>query len=126
MLNFYLQGNGGSRINLLNQYGGVFDMWLPISEGLNTNTRFLQPTVLNTLGGIPATVSNVIAVGSYNYITNNISSFSGRGRPAMFQAIRPDLVAPGEDIASLAPNRSFDTKTGTSMAAPNGSWDSQH
>lgn len=115
---FLSTGQWGIRINLLNQYGGVFDMWLPISEGLNTNTRFLQPTVLNTLG-IPATVSNVIAVGSYNYITNNISSFSGRGRPAMFQAIRPDLVAPGEDIASLAPNRSFDTKTGTSMAAPN-------
>lgn len=115
---FLSTGQWGIRINLLNQYGGVFDMWLPISEGLNTNTRFLQPTVLNTLG-IPATVSNVIAVGSYNYITNNISSFSGRGRPAMFQTIRPDLVAPGEDIASLAPNRSFDTKTGTSMAAPN-------
>lgn len=115
---FLSTGQWGIRINLLNQYGGVFDMWLPISEGLNTNTRFLQPTVLNTLG-IPATVSNVIAVGSYNYITNNISSFSGRGRPTMFQAIRPDLVAPGEDIASLAPNRSFDTKTGTSMAAPN-------
>lgn len=115
---FLSTGQWGIRINLLNQYDGVFDMWLPISEGLNTNTRFLQPTVLNTLG-IPATVSNVIAVGSYNYITNNISSFSGRGRTAMFQAIRPDLVAPGEDIASLAPNRSFDTKTGTSMAAPN-------
>lgn len=115
---FLSAGQWGIRINLLNQYTGVFDMWLPISEGLNTRTRFLQPTVLNTLG-IPATVENVIAVGSYNYITNNISSFSGRGRPAMFQLIRPDLVAPGENISSLAPNRSFDTKTGTSMAAPN-------
>lgn len=115
---FLSAGQWGIRINLLNQYTGVFDIWLPISEGLNTRTRFLQPTVLNTLG-IPATVENVIAVGSYNYITNNISSFSGRGRPAMFQLIRPDLVAPGENISSLAPNRSFDTKTGTSMAAPN-------
>lgn len=111
-------GQWGLRINLLNQYTGVFDIWLPISEGLNTRTRFLQPTVLNTLG-IPATVENIIAVGSYNYIINNISSFSGRGRPAMFQMIKPDLVAPGENISSLAPNRSFDIKTGTSMAAPN-------
>lgn len=115
---FLSAGQWGIRINLLNQYTGVFDIWLPISEGLNTRTRFLQPTILNTLG-IPATVENVIAVGSYNYITNNISSFSGRGRPAMFQLIRPDLVAPGENISSLAPNKSFDTKTGTSMAAPN-------
>nr|WP_279325031.1 S8 family serine peptidase [Clostridium sp. 1001275B_160808_H3] len=92
-------------------------MWLPISEGLNINTKFLQPTVLNTLG-IPATVSNIIAVGSYNYVTNNISSFSGRGRPAIFQTIRPDLVAPGEGISAPTPNRSFDTKSGTSMATP--------
>lgn len=105
------------RLILLNEYKGMFDMWLPISEGLNINTKFLQPTVLNTLG-IPATVSNIIAVGSYNYVTNNISSFSGRGRPAIFQTIRPDLVAPGENISSTTPNRSFDTKSGTSMATP--------
>ena len=37
----------------------------------------------------------------------------------MFQAIRPDLVAPGRRYCFLAPNRSFDTKTGTSMATPN-------
>lgn len=105
------------RISLLNEYTGLFDIWLPISEGLNVNTKFLQPTVLNTLG-IPATVSNIIAVGSYNYVTNNISSFSGRGRPAIFQTVRPDLVAPGENISSATPNRSFDTKSGTSMATP--------
>ena len=105
------------RINLLNDYTGVYDMWLPISEGLNINTKFLQPTVLNTLG-IPATVTNIIAVGSYNYLTNNISPFSGRGRRTIYQPIRPDLVAPGEGIISAAPNRSFDSKTGTSMATP--------
>lgn len=105
------------RINLLNDYSGVYDMWLPISEGLNINTKFLQPTVLNTLG-IPATVTNVISVGSYNYLTNNISPFSGRGKRTIYQPIRPDLVAPGEGIISAAPNRSFDSKTGTSMATP--------
>lgn len=104
-------------ISLVNQYSGNFDMWLPISEGLNIRTKFLQPTVLNTLG-IPATVTNIIAVGSYNYLTNTISSFSGRGRPTVYQPIRPDLVAPGENITSVAPNRSFDSKSGTSMATP--------
>ncbi|MGG7214317.1 S8 family serine peptidase [Clostridium nigeriense] len=104
-------------INLLNNYSGVYDMWLPISEGLNVNTKFLQPTVLNTLG-IPATVTNIIAVGSYNYLTNTISSFSGRGRKTIYQPIRPDLVAPGEKIMSTIPNRSFDSKSGTSMATP--------
>lgn len=105
------------QINLLNNYIGPYDMWLPISEGLNINTKFLQPTVLNTLG-IPATVSNIIAVGSYNYLTNNISPFSGRGKNVVYSPIRPDLVAPGEGIRSTIPNRSFDSKSGTSMACP--------
>lgn len=92
-------------------------MWLPIREGLNVSTKFLEPTVLNTLG-IPATVTNVIAVGSYNYLTNNISPFTGRGKETIYQPIRPDLVAPGEGIISSVPNRSFDSKSGTSMATP--------
>lgn len=104
-------------ITLNNQYSGNYDMWLPISEGLNKRTKFLQPKVDNTLG-IPATVQNIIAVGSYNYVTNNISSFSGRGRKNLQQYLRPDLVAPGENITSVAPNRSFDSKSGTSMATP--------
>lgn len=111
------EGQWEVRVNLTNQYGGVYDMWLPISEGLNRSTKFLQPTVLNTLG-IPATVTNIMAVGSYNYLTNNISSFSGRGRDTVYRLLRPDLVAPGENIVSTIPNRSFTSKTGTSMAAP--------
>ena len=75
-----------------------FDMWLPTSEILNKKTKFLQPTLDGTLG-IHATVSNIISVGSYNYITRSISSFSGRGRlyPLYLEA-KPDIVAPGEKI----------------------------
>ncbi len=114
---YILSGEWEIQINLLNEYEGLYDIWLPIREGLNVNTKFLQPTVLNTLG-IPATVTNVIGVGSYDYLTNNISSFSGRGKRTIYQPIRPDLVAPGERIMSTIPDRSFDSKTGTSMAAP--------
>ena len=101
-----------------NKYKGTYNMWLPISEGLNTATKFLNPVEDNTLG-IPATVVSVISVGSYNYLTNNISPFSGRGEMYAGQYVKPDIVAPGEDIYSVAPNNSFDKKTGTSMAAPN-------
>lgn len=112
------QGQWEVRMKVLNEYEGEYDMWLPISEALNPRTRFLEPTVLNTLG-IPATVTNIIAVGSYNYTTNVISSFSGRGREGAGNRTRPDLVAPGEDIMSTAPNRSFTARSGTSMATPN-------
>lgn len=110
---------GGWRIIVkkLNNYEGYFDIWLPISEGLNERTRFLQPDVYNTLG-IPATVEGVISVGSYNFLNNNLSAFSGRGVVRPEWLIKPDLVAPGENILSTAEEQGFDTKSGTSMAAP--------
>lgn len=104
-------------IRLKNEYSGKYNAWLPIREGLNTNTKFLNPSAYNTLG-IPATVNNIISVGSYNYLTGTISPFSGRGIEGEEQYIRPDIVAPGENITSAAPNRSFDSKSGTSMATP--------
>ncbi|MGM8298979.1 S8 family peptidase [Clostridium perfringens] len=111
--------SGGWRIIVrkLNNYEGYFDIWLPIAEGLNERTRFLQPSVYNTLG-IPATVEGVISVGSYNFLNNNLSAFSGRGVVRPEWLIKPDLVAPGENILSTAEEQGFDTKSGTSMAAP--------
>ena len=104
-------------INVLNEYLGAYSIWLPVLEGLNPKTKFLEPNQFNTLG-IPATVDNIIAVGSYNYRTNNLSSFSGRGAQNQGSLVRPDLVAPGEDIMGPVPNGSYDSKTGTSMATP--------
>lgn len=104
-------------IKLLNQYRGVFNIWLPITESLNPQTRFLQPNVYNTLG-IPATTEGVISVGSYDFRTNNLSSFSGRGQLLNTPFTKPDVVAPGEEIFSTVEGGRFDTKTGTSMAAP--------
>lgn len=104
-------------IQVINQYEGEYSIWLPVSEGLNPRTKFLEPLTFNTLG-IPATVDNIIAVGSYNAITNNISTFSGRGKDVLGGTIRPDIVAPGEGILGPIPNGGYDTKTGTSMATP--------
>lgn len=114
---FVSSGQWKITLRKLNKYDGNFDMWLPILEGLNVNTKFLEPVVYNTLG-IPATVKNVISVGSYNYLVDIISPFSGRGEKYNGQYIKPDIVAPGEGIYSSIPNRAFDKKTGTSMATP--------
>jgi len=95
---------------------GKYDMWLPIAEGLNITTRFLRPSVDNTVG-IPGTVSEVITVGSYNFVNSTISPFSGRGN-AELNPVKPDLVAPGEGIESATPGGGFEPRSGTSMAAP--------
>ncbi|WP_286904189.1 S8 family peptidase [Clostridium sp. UBA1652] len=110
-------GQWSINLQLLNEYRGVYNIWLPISEALNTKTKFLNPSVYNTLG-IPATVQSVISVGSYNYLTNSISPFSGRGKIEVGSFNKPDLVAPGDEILSTVSGGSFETKSGTSMAAP--------
>ena len=99
-------------------YEDEYNLWMPTSEGLDPGTKFLQPNVYNTIG-IPATVTGVIAVGSYNYLNNTISTFSGVGNNSTTQFnIKPTVVAPGENIISATPGGGYDSKTGTSMAAP--------
>ncbi len=95
---------------------GRYDIWLPIAEGLNPNTRFLNPTVYNTVG-IPGTVASIITVGSYNYVNSNISSFSGRGNEILVP-VKPDIIAPGENIEAPIPGGGYDSLSGTSMATP--------
>ena len=114
---YLIEGVWSLEIQILNNYEGRYSIWLPVSEGLNPKTKFLEPNQFNTLG-IPATVDNIIAVGSYNYRTNNISSFSGRGAESGGCTLRPDIIAPGENIMGPIPNGGYDSKTGTSMAAP--------
>lgn len=92
-----------------------YDMWLPVSEKLNTQTRFSFPEIQNTLG-LPATVTDVIAVGSYNIYTRDVSAFSGRGVNSD-EIMRPDVVAPGENVWAPVPGGGYERKTGTSMAA---------
>ena len=114
--NYLLPGTWTVSIYLENEDISRFDMWLPIAEGLSIDTKFLKPNIFNTLG-IPATAKQVISVGSYNHVTGNISAFSGRGGESNI-VLKPDLVAPGENIQGAIPGRRFDTKTGTSMATP--------
>lgn len=99
-----------------NRYQGRFDMWLPVSEGLSENTRFLNPTLSNTVG-IPGTVRNIITVGSYNYSNLTISPFSGRGNSEL-NPVKPDLAAPGENIESNTVDGGFESLSGTSMSTP--------
>ncbi|MGL6107123.1 bifunctional germination protease/germinant receptor pseudoprotease CspBA [Romboutsia sp.] len=95
---------------------GSINIYLPTSEGLSRDTRFLQPTTELTVT-VPGTARRVITVGSYNSRTDIISIFSGKGDINQ-GVIKPDLLAPGEDIVSILPGGNVGALTGTSMAAP--------
>lgn len=95
---------------------GNIDIYLPTSEGLSRDTRFLAPSEILTVT-VPGTASRVITVGSYNSRTDIVSVFSGNGDISN-GIYKPDLLAPGEDILSYLPGGNAGTLTGTSMATP--------
>lgn len=96
---------------------GRFNMWLPVSAGINIFTRFSNPQVNTTLT-IPSTSARAITVGAYNPRTNSIASFSGRGFTRELNMVKPNIVAPGVDIMSTLPRGTYGPMSGTSMATP--------
>ena len=99
--------------------GGGYDFYLPSSSVLSGETRFFQPTSEKTLT-IPSTAARVITVGAYDAYTEAYADFSGRGEnmsPTSVD-IKPDLVAPGVNIATISPGNLPVTVSGTSFATP--------
>lgn len=96
---------------------GNYDLWLPTGNAISASTRFLRPTPDVTLT-IPSTTYRAITVGAYDGSTDSYANFSGRGFTRDGETIKPDIVAPGVDITSTAPNSSYSTYTGTSFATP--------
>ena len=101
----------------MNIIEGYVDIWLPVREGQNADTRFLSPDVNTTLT-IPSTALKVISVGGYNSTVNAVSVFSGRGYTRLYNAVKPDLVAPAYEITTFSNTGGFTTVTGTSFSAP--------
>ena len=99
--------------------GGGYDFYLPSSSVLSAETRFFLPTPEKTLT-IPSTAARVITVGAYDTYTEAYADFSGRGEnmPPASVDIKPDLVAPGVNIATLSPGNLPITVSGTSFATP--------
>ncbi|WP_455540146.1 bifunctional germination protease/germinant receptor pseudoprotease CspBA [Terrisporobacter sp.] len=95
---------------------GRISIYLPTSEGLSKDTRFLSPTTQRTVT-VPGTSRRVITVGSYNSKNDIVSIFSGEGDTDAC-VFKPDILAPGEDILSYLPGGNQGILSGTSMAAP--------
>ena len=93
---------------------GMCHFWLPVSEALQSTTRFLLAGSFGSFT-IPSAAKKVISVGAYNSRSGALASFSGRG---MLPFEKPDLVAPGVDVTSCALGGGYTVKSGTSVAAP--------
>lgn len=95
---------------------GNWQMWIPTGEAVGSATRFLTPSPENTLT-IPSTAAGVITVGAYDDRTDILAAFSGRGQSGNGLQ-KPDLVAPGVEIAAAAPGGGYQSRSGTSFAVP--------
>lgn len=95
---------------------GKFNMWLPVSETVSKDIKFLDATINTTLT-LPSCANNVITVGGYNDNLNSLSSFSGRGF-IVGQNIKPDIVAPANNIEVASNTVGYNTLSGTSIASP--------
>ncbi len=95
----------------------VYDIWLPVSEGVDVNTIFLNPNIYTTLT-IPSTSFRAITVGAYNSDNYTIAPFSGRGNTREVVFTKPDIVAPGVNIRTASNTGGYGYFTGTSFAAP--------
>lgn len=89
---------------------GIFHLWLPITEFLETSVTFLEPNPDVTLTE-PANAERVITISAYNGLSDSWFLQSGRGFTKDGD-IKPDLAAPGVQVSTaLGP------KTGACMAA---------
>ncbi|MBR1931031.1 MAG: S8 family serine peptidase [Lachnospiraceae bacterium] len=104
---------------------GQYYFYLPDSAVRNRGTGFFRPTPEVTLTA-PSTAAKVITVGAYNPVFDAYADFSGRGYADRDRTIgvitaglvKPDLVAPGVDIAAPDLFGGYTAVTGTSFATP--------
>lgn len=103
-----------------NVVSGRYDLWLPGTGALNAGTGFTYPSAQVTLT-IPSTASRIITVGAYDALTFTYADFSGRGpvvEPDFWETSKPDIVAPGVNITTVAAGGGYGNFTGTSFATP--------
>lgn len=82
--------------------------------GYSDSAPFLNYTSLSDLGS----AKNILSVGATKKNeTDEMGDFSSWG-PTRDGRIKPDIVAPGEDIRSAFPGGGYENETGTSMATP--------
>lgn len=90
--------------------GGTFDIWLPVSQFLSSDTYFLEPSPQTTITE-PGYAGGAITVANYQASNNSIPPTSGRGYARDGQIV-PDIAAPGINVSTP-----FGSASGTSISA---------
>lgn len=100
---------------------GAFHIWLPIQPLVGGNVTFLSPNPDTTIT-TPSAAVVPITVGGYDALTGARFIQSGRGFSPSGD-IKPDFCAPCVEVAGAGrglgniPQTSYETRTGTSVAA---------
>lgn len=94
---------------------GRYHIWLPLTEFQQGEVFFLRSNPETTLTE-PSSATVPMSVGGYNVADNSLYLDSGRGFNIFNQA-KPDFLAPAVEVYGPDLNRSYTTRTGTSVAA---------
>ncbi|MPM43912.1 hypothetical protein SDC9_90590 [bioreactor metagenome] len=93
---------------------GLYNAWIPQSELLEGDTRFLSPDPSITLL-TPCGATNIIATSYYNQINNTMAERSGKGFPIR-STIEPTVTIGGVNLITVGLNNSLILGTGGAMA----------
>lgn len=105
------------RIEVVNntEYLASYNMWMPISDFLKPESRFLSPEPDITVCE-PGNARSVLTSTAYNHVDGSIYIAASRGFTST-GGIKPELAAPGVAVYGPAPGGGFTTRSGTSVGA---------
>ena len=102
----------GLRDEMINYISMIHNIVFSISIG-NSGTSYGDRGTLNN----PGTALQCIGVTASDVSLNSIANFASRG-PKSDYSMKPDISAPGTNIYGPGLKSGYDTRSGTSMAAP--------
>lgn len=93
----------------------TYDIWMPLRQFLQPDTYFLRADPENTITN-PGNTQLVMTMTAYNHINGGVYAEASRGYNG-FNQVKPELAAPGVNIAGPGLRGNYVTKSGTSVAA---------
>lgn len=94
---------------------GSYHIWLPMGNFISNNTYFLESNPYTTITN-PSDSFSPIAVTAYNPDNNALYIEASKGFTRT-GTIKPELTAPGSNIIVPSLDQSFETASGTGLAA---------